>query len=76
MIQPSGDRNLAQEPLGAERLGQLGTQDLDSSLALVLQIVSEVDRGHAALTQLAIDAVSPDERGAQKRQGVFHERSK
>ena len=37
---------------------QLGVQDLDGDLAVVLQVLGEVDGGHAALAELAFEAVA------------------
>ena len=45
------------QPLGSDHRGELGSQHLQRDLSLVLQVLSEVDRGHAALAQLALDAV-------------------
>ena len=36
---------------------ELGLQDLEGNLPLVLDVVSQVDRGHAALTEFGLDAV-------------------
>ena len=49
--------DLADEALGAEGRGELGAEHLDGDLAVVLQVVGEVDGGHAALAELALDAV-------------------
>ena len=51
------------EALGAERGGQLGAQDLHRHLAVVLEVLGEVDRRHAALAELPFDAVAVGERG-------------
>ena len=53
-----GRADLAQETLGADDGGQLGAEDLDGDLALVAEVVREVDRGHAALAELALQAVA------------------
>ena len=37
---------------------ELGVEDLDGDLAAVLQVLGEVDGGHAALAELALDAVA------------------
>ena len=58
MVELGGDGDLAEEPLGAERVGELGVEDLDRHRAVVLEIVREVDGGHAALAQLPLDAVA------------------
>lgn len=36
-----------------------GTKDLEGNLALVLEQLGEIDRGHPALPKLALDAVAP-----------------
>ena len=45
-----------EEPLGAERGGQLRAQHLEGDRPVVPEVVGEVDRGHAAAAQLALDA--------------------
>jgi hypothetical protein len=62
MPQPRGDPDLALEALCAERGAELGEQDLERDAAVVLAVVDEIDRGHPAATQLALD----DVRGAQR----------
>jgi hypothetical protein len=58
-----GDRlDLAEEALGADDRGELGTQHLDRDLASMLEIFGEVDRGHAALADLALDSIATGER--------------
>ena len=57
VLQPGGDADLAGEALGAEGRGELGAEHLDGDLAVVLQVVGEVDGGHAALAELALDPV-------------------
>ena len=59
------DLDLAQEPLGAEGDGELGSQHLERHGAAELAVVGEVDRGHPALAQLALDRVAIGERGGQ-----------
>jgi hypothetical protein len=65
VLQLGGGGDLLHEPLGAEDGSQLGFQDLDRDLAIVLQVLGEVHRGHAAPPQLALDAVALGERGGQ-----------
>jgi hypothetical protein len=57
--------DLAQEPLGADGVGQLGAQDLERDLAVVLDVVGEVDDSHAARAELALDAVVVRQGGVQ-----------
>ena len=58
MAEVGGGLDLAEEALGAERRRQLGPQHLDGDLAVVLEVLGEIDRGHAALAELALDAVA------------------
>ena len=69
VLQRRDGLDLTQEALGADDGGQLGAEDLDGDLAVVLEVLGEVDRGHAALAQLALEAVAVGEGGTQ---GVRH----
>ncbi len=53
---------------------QLGVQHLDGHVPVVLEIGGEVDRGHAAATQFALDGVAFLERGLQAGESVGHGR--
>ena len=57
MIESSGDSDLAQKPVGAKRGRELGVKDLERDDAIVLGVLREIDRGHSATPQLAIDGV-------------------
>ena len=70
MVELGGDGDLAQEPLGAERVGEFRVEDLDRHRAVVLEIVREVDGGHAALAELALDAVAVGEGGGEASRRV------
>ena len=43
MREPGRDLDLAEEPLGPDRQGQLGLEDFQRDLAVVLDVVSEVE---------------------------------
>ena len=58
MVQIGGGRDLAEEALGPEGVGQLGAEHLHGDLAPVLEVVGEIDRGHAARAKLAVEAVA------------------
>ena len=65
--------NLAQKSLGTDDRRELGAQDLDRDLAVVLQVVSQVHRGHAALAQLAFEVVAVGQGGGEAVwRGVLH----
>ena len=53
-----GRLDLGEEPLGAERRGEIGVQHLDRDVAVVLEVVREIDGRHAAAAELALDAVA------------------
>ena len=61
MMQIGGGRDLAQEALGPEGVGQRGAEHLHGYLALVLEVVREIDRGHPARPELTLDAVAVGE---------------
>ena len=68
MLERRGGLDLLDEPLGAEHGGELGLQDLDRDLAVVLEVLGQVDRGHPALAELALDPVAVGEgRGEASR---------
>ena len=76
MLQVGGGLDLGEEALGADDGGELGPQHLDRDLAVVLEVVGEVDRGHAALAQLALKAVAVGEGGGEAGENVGHFRSR
>ena len=52
------DLDLAREALEPDRRSELGSQHLDGDLAVVLEVLGEMDRGHAPLAQGAHQAVA------------------
>ena len=71
MIEPRRDLDLGEEPLGAEHGAQLRAEDLEGDFAIELAIAGEVDDGHAARAEFALDDVAIVERGKHHR-GVRH----
>ena len=65
VVEPGGDLDLGQKALGAEDGAELGTKDLERYFTIVLQVGREVHRGHAARTELALDAVAFFEGGGE-----------
>ena len=51
------DVDLTQEPLGPHDRRELGFQDLQGDLPIVLQIVGEINRSHSALTESGLDVL-------------------
>ena len=70
MLQVGDGLDLAEEPLGADDGREVGPEDLDGDLALVAEVAGEVDGGHAALAQLALDAVAVGEGRPESLNGV------
>ena len=62
MLQRRRRRDLLHEPLGAEHGGEFGLQHLERDLALVLEVLGEIHGRHAALPELALDAVAIGQR--------------
>ena len=50
--------DLLHEPLGANHGSQLGVQHLQCDHAAVLYVLGEIDGGHAAFAEAALDAVA------------------
>ena len=61
VAQGGGGLDLDDEAFGAEDGGEFGFEDLDRDLAIVLQVLGEIDGRHAALAELAEDAVAVGE---------------
>ena len=58
VLKVGGDLDLGEEALGADDGPEFGLEDLDGDEAIVLEVVREVDGGHAALPELALNAVA------------------
>ena len=52
------DLDLAQKALWTECRGKLGLKHLDRDAAMVLPVLSEVDRRHPAVADLALEGVA------------------
>ena len=55
------DLDLGKESLHAKHCAQFGLEHLERDLALVLEVLRQVDVGHAALAELALDGVTAGE---------------
>ena len=53
MLEVSGDADLAQETFGAEHRTEVGIQDLDRDLAVVANVMGEMDCRHPAGSERA-----------------------
>ena len=65
MIQAGGDRDFAQKAFAGQRSREFGLEHLDRDLPVVLQVLGEIDRGHASRPELALDAVAAGEGGGE-----------
>jgi hypothetical protein len=66
MGKPGGNTNLAEEPLGLVPLGiSAREQHLERHLSTVLQILGQIDRGHASASDLFFDTVAVRNSGSQ-----------
>ena len=72
MLQRGGGLDFHHEPLGADDGGELRLQDLERHLAVVLEVLRQVHRGHAALAELPLDAVAVGEGGGEAGKRVSH----
>jgi hypothetical protein len=57
VLQPGGRPDLAQEPLGAEAAGERGEEDLEGDGAVVSEVTRQIDDGHAAAPELALEHI-------------------
>ncbi len=73
MLEIGGRLYFLDEPLGTEDGGEFGPQDFDRHLAVVLQVLGEVDRGHAARAEFFLDGVAVGKGVFEAVEGVGHE---
>ena len=74
VVEVGGDLDLGQEPLGAEYGAEVGAEDLERHLAVMLQVPREVYRGHSASAELAVDPVAVGQRRGQAIERLRHYR--
>ena len=61
VLEPRGEADLAQEPVGADAGGQLGPEHLDGDRPVVAEILGAIDHRHAAPAELTVEAVAVGE---------------
>ena len=61
MLEVGGRLYFLDEPLGPKHGGQLGPQDFHRHLAVVLEILGQVDIRHSAFAKVALDPVAVGE---------------
>src|SRR4029434_9903572 len=67
MLEPCGDFDFAGEALGTHRGGQVGPQHLHRDVAMMAEILGELDGRHAALAEFFLQAVAVGECGGKAR---------
>jgi hypothetical protein len=72
VLQPGGEFDFLEKAVGPQRTGDLGPEDLECDPPLVLEVAGEIDGGHAAPPELALDRVAVREAGLQKSGRVGH----
>ncbi len=66
MPEAGGDPDFQQKPLRSEGGGQLGSQDLQGDGSVVPDVVGEIYRGHAAASELSLDAIAVGQGGREE----------
>ena len=54
-----------EKALGAETCGKLGVENLQRDRAVVPEVVGEIDRGHSAAAELALEHVAVGQGGLE-----------
>jgi hypothetical protein len=72
MLEPGGERDLALKSLGTGARAQLRPDDLERDGTIVFKVTGQVDRGHAAASQLALERVAVAEGGGEFGEDIAH----
>ena len=70
VLQLGGGADLPEEALGPQGGRQLGMQHLEGDQPVMLKVVREVDRGHPAAPELALDRVAIGQIGPEPLRGL------
>jgi hypothetical protein len=73
MLEPCDGADLALKALRAKARRELGMQDLEGDQPIVLDVAREVDRGHPALAELALEKVAVSESFSELDGDVSHD---
>ena len=65
MLQICRDLDVAQESFGAQHFAEPGLQHFDGDITIVLDVVREIQGGHAAGTEFALDAIAVGQGGSE-----------
>ena len=72
MLEIGGRLHFLDEPLGTQDRREFGAQDLDRHVAVVFQVLGQVDGGHAARAEFFLDGVAVCQGGFEALQLVAH----
>jgi hypothetical protein len=72
MLKPGGDSDFTEEAVGTDRCGQLGAENLDGDGPIVSGVMGQINGGHAALADQALDGIAPFERSTQLVERIGH----
>ncbi len=75
MLKGGGELDFLEEAVRAEQGGELRVENLDRHAASVPDVLGQIDRGHPALPELALDAVAVGQRLGKAGQHITHGRS-
>ncbi len=67
MLQAGAEPDLSEESSRAKRGGELGMHDLERDRLVMLQVVGQVNRGHPAAAELAVERVAVGQGGLEGR---------
>ena len=59
------DLHFAEKPLRSERGGEIRPENFEGNVPVVPEVVGEVDGGHAALAQFAVDPIAVGQCGGE-----------
>ena len=72
MLEAGGELDLALEPVGPERGGQLRQEDLQGHRPVVLEVLGQEHRGHAPAPELPLERVAPAQPALELRPEIGH----
>jgi hypothetical protein len=65
VLQSGREPDLALEPFGAERSGELGEEDLECNRTVMADVAGQIDRGHPTAPERALERVAVAEASGQ-----------
>ena len=72
MLQLRRNRDLSQETFRPKGYGEFGSQHFHRHLAVVFQILGEIDRGHPSSADLLLDGIALGEGGLETVEKLWH----